>query len=113
MSVKLCFSSTREGHVLMMFENRVLRRIFGPMKERVGGGWRRLHNEELNNLYTSPYIIRVMKSRMMIWDRHVARMDEKRHGYKILVGKSEGKRPLGRSRCRWEDNIRMDLGEVE
>jgi hypothetical protein len=96
MSVKLCFSSTREGHVLMMFENRVLRRIFGPMKERVGGGWRRLHNEELNNLYTSPYIIRVMKSRM----RCAAHMGEMRNKYNILVRRLGGKKPCRTPRQR-------------
>ena len=76
------------------------------------GEWRRLHNEELNDLYSSPNIVRVIKSRRMGWAGHVARMDEERGVYRVLVGKSEGKRPLGRPRRRWVDNIRMDLQEV-
>jgi hypothetical protein len=79
------------------------------MKE---GGRRRLHNEELLNLYTSPNVIRVIKSRGMIWAGHVSHTREMRNVYNIMVGKPEGKRPLGRSRCRWEDNIRMDLREI-
>jgi hypothetical protein len=77
------------------------------------GGWRKLHNEELHNLYCSPSIIRIIKSRRMRWAGHVARMGEKRNVYRILVGKPEGKRPLGRPRRRWEENIRMDLREIE
>jgi hypothetical protein len=96
-----------------VFENRVLRRIFGPKRDEVTGEWRKLHNEELRDLYSSPRIIRIIKSRRMRWAGHVVRMGEKRNAYKLLVvGKPEGKRPLGRPRCRWEDNIRMDLGEV-
>jgi hypothetical protein len=82
-------------------------------KDEVTGEWRKLHNEELRDLYTSPSIIRIIKSRRMRWAGHVARMGEKRNAYRVLMGKSEGKRPLGRPRRRWVDNIRMDLGEVE
>jgi hypothetical protein len=94
-----------------VFENRVLRRIFGPKRDEVMGDWRKLHNEELHDLYSSPSIIRMIKSRRMRWAGHVARM-EKRNAYRLLVGKPGGKRPLGRPRCRWMDNIRMNLGEV-
>jgi hypothetical protein len=92
-----------------VFENRVLRRIFGPKRDEVTGEWRKLHNEELHNLYSSPDIIRQVKSRRMRWAGNVARMGEERKVYKVLVGRPEGKRPLGRPRCRWEDGIRMDL----
>ena len=95
-----------------MFENRVLRRIFGPRRDEVTGEWRRLHNEELNDLYPSPNIVRVIKSRRMRRAGHVAHMGEERGVYRVLVGKPEGKRPLGRRRRRWVDNIRMDLQEV-
>jgi hypothetical protein len=95
-----------------VFENRVLRRIFGPKRDEVTDEWRKLHNEELRDLYSSPSIIRIIKSRMMSWAGHVARMWEKRNAYIILVGKPEGKRPLGRPRRRWVDNIRIDLGEM-
>jgi hypothetical protein len=95
-----------------VFENRVLRRISGPKRDKVTGEWRKLHNEELCDLYCSPSIIRIIKSRRMRWAGHVARMGEKNNAYRILVGKPEGKRPLGRPRRRWVDNIRMDLGEV-
>jgi hypothetical protein len=78
----------------------------------VTGEWRKLHNEELHDLYSSPSIIRIIKSRRMRWAGHVARIVEKRNAYRLLVGKPEGKRPLRRPRCRWVDNIRMDLGEV-
>jgi hypothetical protein len=99
----------REEHRLRVFENRVLRRIFGPKRDEVTGGWRKLHNEELHGLYSSPSIIRVIKARRMRWAGHVV---EVRSAYNILVGRSEGRRPLGRPRHRWEDNIKMDLGEV-
>ena len=92
-----------------MFENMVLRRIFGPRKAVVTGEWRRVHNE-LHDLYSSPNIVRVIKSRRMRWAGHVARMGDE--VYRVLVGKLEGKRPLGRPRRRWVDNIRVDLQEV-
>ena len=95
-----------------MHENRVLRRIFGPKRDRVTGKWRKLHNEELNDLYYSPNIVRVIKLRRMRWAGHVARMGERRGVHKVLDGKPEGKRPLGRQRRRWEDNIKVDLQEV-
>jgi hypothetical protein len=97
----------REEHRL-----RVLRRIFGPKRDEVTGGWRKLHNEEIHNLYSSPSIIRVIKSRRMRWPGHVAHMEEKRNAYRILIGKPEGKRPLGRPRRRWVENIKMDIREV-
>jgi len=90
----------------------VLRRIFGPRRDEVTGEWRRLLNEELNDLYSSPNIVRVIKLRRMRWDGHVARMGEERGVYRVLVGKPAGRRPLGRPRCRWVDNIRMDFQEV-
>jgi hypothetical protein len=92
-----------------VFENRVLRRIFGPKRDEATGDRRRLHNEELNDLYSSPNIIRVVKSRRLRWAGHVARMGEEREAYRILVGRPEGRRPLGRPRRRWEDNIKMDI----
>src|SRR5215469_5357770 len=84
----------------------------GLKRDEVTGEWRKLHNEELNDLYSSPSIVGVVKSRRMRWARHVARMGEERDVYRVLVGKPEGKRPLGRPRRRWEDNIKMDLQEV-
>ena len=102
----------REERKLRVFENMVLRRIFGPRRVEVMGEWRRLHNVELNDLYCSPNIVRVIKSRRMRWAGHVARMGEERGVYRFLVGKPEGKRPLWRPRRRWVDNIRMDLQEV-
>jgi hypothetical protein len=102
----------REELRLRVFENRVLRRIVGPKRDKVTGELRKLHNEELHDLYSSPSIIRITKSRRMRWAGHVARMGEKMNAYRFLVGKPEGRRPLGRPRRRWVDNIRMDLGEV-
>jgi hypothetical protein len=101
----------REGHRLRVFENRVLRKIFGP-KRKEDGSWRKLLNDELHNLYSSPNIVRVIKSRRMRWAGHVARMGEGRGVYRVLVGKPESKRPLGRPRRRWEDNIKLDLREI-
>jgi len=101
----------REERRLNVFEKRVLRRIFGPRGDEVKGDWRKLHNNELNDLYSSPNIVRVMKSRKMRWAGHVARMGERRCVYRVLVGK-QGKRPLGIARRRREDNIKMDLEEV-
>jgi hypothetical protein len=102
----------REQHRLRVFANRVLRGIFGPKRDEVTGEWRKLHNEELHNLYSSPDIIRQVKPMRMMWAGHVARMREERKVYKVLVGKPEGKRPLGRPRRMWEDGIRMDLREI-
>jgi hypothetical protein len=90
----------REERKLRVFENKVLRRIFGPRRDEVRGAWRRLHNEELNDLYCSPNIVRVIKSRRMSWAGHVARMGVERGVYRVLVGKPEVKRPLGRPRRR-------------
>jgi len=89
-----------------------LRRIFGPRRDEVTKEWRRLHNEELNDLYCSPNIVRVIKSRRIRWAGHVARMGEERGVYGVLAGKPEGKKPLGRPRRRWVGNIRRDLQEV-
>ena len=102
----------RDEHRLRVFENRVFRRIFGPKRDWVTGEWRKLHNEELNDLYCSPSTVRLTKSGRMRWAEHVARMEEGRGVHKVLVGKPEGKRQLGRLRRRWEDNIKMDLEEV-
>ena len=102
----------REERRLRVFENSVLRRVFGPKRDEVTGEWRKLHNEELSDLYSLPNIVRVVKSRRMRWAGHVARMGEERGVHRVLVGKPEGKRPLGRPRRRWEDNIKMDLQEV-
>ena len=95
-----------------MFENLALSRIFGSRRDEITGEWRRLCNEDLNDLYTSPNIVRVIKSRRMRWAGHVARMGEEKGLYRVLVGKTEGKRPLGKPRRRWLNNIRMDLQEV-
>ena len=95
-----------------MFENMVLRRTFGPRKDGVTGEWRKLHNEELNDLYCSPNIVRVIKSRRTRWAGHVARMEGGRSAHNVLVRKPEGKRQLGRPRRRWEDNITMALQEL-
>jgi hypothetical protein len=102
----------REERRLRVFEYRMLRRIFRPRRDGVIGEWRKLHNEELNDLYSSPNIVRVIKSRRMSWAGHVARMGESVGVYRVLMGKPEGKRPLGRPRRRLEDNIKMNLKEV-
>jgi hypothetical protein len=102
----------REKQKLKVFENRVLRRIFGPKRDEMTGEWRKLHNEELRDLYSSPSIIRIINSGWMRWAWHVARMGKKRNAYRLFVGKAEGKRPLERPRRMWVDNIRTDLGEV-
>jgi len=102
----------REERKMRVFENMVLRRIFGPARDEVTGERRRLHNKELSDLYSSPNNMRVIKSRRMRWAGHVARMGEERVAYRLLVGKPEGKRSLGRPRRRWVDNIGMDLKEV-
>ena len=98
---------------LRVFENRVLRRIFGPERDEVTGEWRRLNNEELYAVYSSTNIIRVINSRRLRWAGHVARRGERRGAYRALVGKPEGMRPLGKPRRRWEGNIKIDLQEVE
>jgi hypothetical protein len=100
-----------EEHRLKVFENRVLRRIFGPKREE-DGSLRKLHNDELHSLYSSPNIVRAIKSRRMRWAGHVACMGEGRCVHRVLVGKPNGKRPLGRSRHRWEDNVKLDLRET-
>jgi hypothetical protein len=101
----------REERRLRVFEYRVLRRIFGPKRDEVTGEWRKLHNEELNDLYFSPNIVRVIYLGRMRWVGHVAH-GERRGIYRVLVGKPEGKRQLGRPRPRWEDIIKMYLQEV-
>ena len=95
-----------------MFENRVLRRIFGPKRDEVTREWRKLHNEELNDLYSSPNIVRVIDSRRMRWAGQIERMGESSGVNRILMGKPEVERPHGRRRRKWEDNIKMDLQEV-
>jgi len=102
----------KEERRLSVFENRVLRRIFGPKRDEVTGELGKLRTEELNDPYSSRNIVRVIKLRKMRWEGHVARMGERRDVYGVLVGKSEGKRPLGRPSPRWEDNIKMDFQEV-
>jgi hypothetical protein len=101
-----------EEHRLRIFENRALRKILRPKREE-DGSWRKLRNDELHGLYSSPNIVRVIKPRRMRWAGHVARMGEGRGVYRVLVGRPEGKRSLGRPRRRWEDNIKMDLWEIE
>jgi len=102
----------REERKLRVFENRVLREKFGPKRGEATGEWKKLHKKELDDLYCSPNIVRMIKSRRMRWVGHVVRMGAKRDVYRVLVGKPEGKRPFGRSRRRWEDNIKMDLQEM-
>jgi hypothetical protein len=113
LSLVLCGCETwsltfTEERRLRVFEKRVLRRIFGPKREE-DGSWRKFDNDELHSLYSSPNIVRVIKSRRMRWAGHVGRMGEGRGVYRVLIGRPEGKRPLGRSRRRWEDNIKMEL----
>ena len=110
-SCETCSLTLREESRLRVFENRILRRIFGPKRDE-NVEWRRLHNEELHSLYRSPNIVRVIKSRRLRWTGHVARIEERRSAFKMLTGKSTGKRPLGRPRRRWENNIRMNLEEI-
>jgi hypothetical protein len=102
----------REEHKLRVYENSALRRIFWPWRDKVIGKWRKLHNEELCDMYPSPNTVQMIKSRRMKWVGHVTYMGERRGIYRVLVGKAEGKRPLGRPRHRWDDNIKMDLQEL-
>jgi len=102
-------ADTEGGTLAEVFENRVLRRIFGCKRDEVAWEWRKLHNEELNDLYSSPNFLRVIKSRTIIWAGHVARVGERRGVCRVLVGKPEGKRPLGRPRLRWQGNIKINL----
>ena len=110
MAVKL---TLREECRLRVFDNWVLRRIFGPKRNEVRGSWRRLHIKQLYALYSSPNIIRVVKSRRLRRVGHVARMGERRRAYRVLMGKPEGRRTLGRPRRSWKDNIKVNLREVE
>ena len=103
----------REERRLRVFENRVLRKVYGPKRDEVTGEWRRLHNEELNDLYSLPNIVRVVKSRRMRWAGHVARMGEDRVVHRVLVGKPEGKKPLGRRRRRWMIILRWIFRKLE
>jgi hypothetical protein len=108
MGVKL-----REEHRLRVFENRVLWRLFVPKRDEATGVWRKLHNEELRNLDSSSSVIRIIKSRRMGLAGHVASTGENRNTFRILLGKPEGKRPLGRPRRRWVDNIKIDIREIK
>ena len=108
----LSVCTLREERKLRVFENRVLRRIFGPRRDEVTGEWIKLHNKELSDAYSLPNIVRMIKSRRMSLAGHVARMRESRDVYKVLMGKPEGQRPLGRPRRRWEDNTKMDFQEM-
>jgi hypothetical protein len=101
-----------KSYRLRVFENRLLRRLFGPRRDEVTGGWRKLHNEELRDLHFSPSIIRMIKLSRMRWAGHIARTRRKRNAYWLLVKMPEGKRPLGRPKHRWENNISLDLGEI-
>jgi hypothetical protein len=107
------FALNRISAYFILLRNSVLRRIFGPKRDEVTVEWRKFHNEEFNNLYSSPNIVLVIKLRTMIVAKHVARIGDRRGVFRGLVGKPEGKRLLGRPRRRWEDNIKMDLQEVE
>ena len=110
--INIIYFTLREERRLRVFENRVLRRVFGPKRDEVTGEWKKLYNEELSDLFPLPNIVRVVKSRRMRWAGHVVRMGEGKGVHRVLVGTPEGKRPLGRPRRRWEDNIKMDLQEV-
>jgi hypothetical protein len=110
MGVKVCHVEL--GTMQWAFDITVLMRIFRPKREEVTGQWRRLHKEELYDLFSSLNVIRVIKSRRMRWAGHVARMGERSGAYSVSVGKPEGKRPLGRPKRKWEDNIKMDLQDV-
>jgi hypothetical protein len=99
-----CSLTLREEHRLRVFENMVLRRMFGPRRDEVTGEWKKLHNEELHILYSSPNVIRQIKSRRIKWAGHVACLGEEGQVYRVLVGKPKGKRPLGRPRCKWDQN---------
>jgi len=102
----------RDERGLRVFQNRALRRIFGPKRGEVAREWRKLYNEELNDLYSSPSVVRKISSRRMRWAGHVARMKKRRDVYRVLMGKPEGNRQLGRPRWRYEDNIKIELQEV-
>jgi hypothetical protein len=106
-----CYNIISHLHALY-YLHRVLRRIFRPKRDEVTGDWRKLYNEELHNVYSSPNIIRMNKSRRIGWAGHVARMGETRNAYRMLVGKPEGKRPLGRPTRRWVNNIKINLKEI-
>jgi hypothetical protein len=112
MGFNSAFKGLKEERRLRVFENRGLRKIFGSKRDEVTGEWRKLHNKELNNLYFSPNFVQVIKSRRMRWAGHVARMGVGRGMYRVLVGKPEGRRTMGRPRRRWQDNIKMALREV-
>jgi len=102
----------RKQRSLRVFENKVLRRIFGPNRDEITGEWRKLYKEALNDLHSTPNIIRVINSRRTIWAEHVARMGERRNLYRVVVGKPEGRRPYGRPKHTWKDDIKLDLQEV-
>ena len=104
--------TSREERILRVFEKKLIRKIFGAKKDEITGEWRKLHKAEQHALYSSPNIIRSLKSRRLRWAGHIAHMEQSRNVYRVLVGKPEGKRPLGRPRHRWEDNIKMDLRVV-
>jgi len=108
----MCLEILSLIYPLRVFENGVLRRLFGHERDEVTGEWRKLHNKELNDLYCSPNIVRVIKWKIMRWAGHLARMGKGRGVYRVLVGKHEVKRPLGRPRRGWKDNIKMYLQEV-
>jgi hypothetical protein len=107
-----CPLTLSEEHRLRVFQKRVLRKLFGSKRNEVTGGWEKLHNELLHKFYYSPIIIRMIESRRMRWIERAVRIGEKTNAYRILVGKPEGKRPLGRPKLRWVDNVKMDLREI-